>query len=47
MLYEFTPDCVGQFHVVQWAMDTLDEDRRESWREAYDQVKAKIIQEMM
>lgn len=39
---EFTPDCVrcvDQFHVVQWAMDTLDEVRRESWREAYTQVK--------
>lgn len=40
---EFTPDCVrcvDQFHAVQWAMDTLDEVRRESWREAYDKVKA-------
>ncbi len=39
---EFTPDCVrcvDQFHVVQWAMDTLDEVRRESWRDAYTQVK--------
>ena len=39
---EFTPDCVrcvDQFHVVQWAMDALDEVRRESWREAYEEVK--------
>ncbi len=35
---EFTPDCercVDPFHVVQWAMDALDEVRREVWREAY------------
>jgi len=39
---EFTPDCarcVDQFHVVQWAMEALDEVRRESWRDAYAQVK--------
>ena len=27
------------FHVVQWAMDALDEVRREVWREAYDEVQ--------
>lgn len=35
---EFTPDCercVDPFHVVQWAMEALDEVRREVWREAY------------
>lgn len=35
---EFTPECercVDPFHVVQWAMETLDEVRREAWREAY------------
>lgn len=34
---EFTPDCercVAPFHVVQWAMDALNEVRREVWREA-------------
>ncbi len=34
---EFTPyceRCVAPFHVVQWAMDALDEVRREVWREA-------------
>ncbi len=39
---EFTPDCercVDPFHVVQWAMDALDEVRREVWREAYDEVQ--------
>ena len=39
---EFTPDCercVDQFHVVQWAMDALDEVRREDWNEAYAEVK--------
>ena len=39
---EFTPDCercVDQFHVVQWAMDALDEVRREIWNEAYAEVK--------
>jgi len=37
---EFTPDCercVDPFHVVQWAMEALDEVRREVWREAYAQ----------
>jgi transposase len=35
---EFTPECercVDPFHVVQWAMEALDEVRREVWREAY------------
>lgn len=39
---EFTPNCercVDPFHVVQWAMDALDEVRREVWNEAYDEVK--------
>ena len=39
---KFTPDCercVDQFHVVQWAMDALDEVRREIWNEAYAEVK--------
>lgn len=30
--------CVDQLRVVQWAMDTLDEVRRESRRDAYVQV---------
>lgn len=35
---EFTPDCercVDPFHVVQWAMDALDEVRLEAWRCAF------------
>ena len=35
---EFTPSCercVDPFHVVEWAMDALDEVRREVWREAH------------
>jgi transposase len=39
---EFTPvceRCVDQFHVVQWAMEALDEVRREVWNEAYADVK--------
>ena len=39
---EFTPDCercVDPFHVVQWAMEALDEVRREVWNAAYDEVK--------
>ncbi|MBQ3784115.1 MAG: transposase [Lachnospiraceae bacterium] len=31
---EFTPDCercVDPFHVVEWAMEALDEVRREVW----------------
>lgn len=41
---EFTPGCercVDPFHVVEWAMDALDEVRREAWREAYNEA-AKI-----
>lgn len=37
---EFTPDCercVDPFHVVEWAMEALDEVRREVWREAYNE----------
>lgn len=36
----FTPGCercVDPFHVVEWAMEALDEVRREAWREAYDE----------
>ena len=43
---EYTPDCVrcvDQFHVVQWAMEALDEVRRESWREAYAHLKELTI----
>lgn len=39
---EFTPDCercVDPFHVVEWAMEALDEVRREAWREAYSEAK--------
>lgn len=39
---EFTPECercVDPFHVVQWAMDALDEVRREIWNEAHAEVK--------
>lgn len=39
---EFTPDCercVDPFHVVEWAMDALDEVRREVWREAYSKAQ--------
>lgn len=39
---EFTPDCircVDQFHVVQWAMEALDEVRREAWRNAYNEAQ--------
>ncbi len=39
---KFTPKCercVDQFHVVQWAMEALDEVRREVWNEAYAEVK--------
>lgn len=35
---EFTPECercVDPFHVVEWAMEALDQVRRESWREAH------------
>lgn len=37
---EFTPDCercVDPFHVVEWAMEALDEVRREVWREAHSE----------
>ena len=40
---EFTTGCercVDPFHVVEWAMEALDEVRREAWREAYTQAKA-------
>ncbi len=40
---EFTPECercVDPFHVVQWAMEALDEVRREAWREAHAEAKA-------
>lgn len=36
----FTPGCercVDPFHVVEWAMEALDEVRREVWLEAYDE----------
>lgn len=39
---EFTPECercVDPFHVVQWAMEALDEVRREVWREAYSEAQ--------
>lgn len=39
---EFTPDCircVDPFHVVEWAMDALDELRAERWHKAVDKVK--------
>lgn len=39
---EFTPDCdrcIDPFHVVEWAMEALDEVRREVWREAYKQAQ--------
>lgn len=39
---EFTPDCercVDPFHVVEWAMEALDEVRREVWREAYSEAQ--------
>lgn len=38
----FTPECercVDPFHVVEWAMDALDEVRRERWIEAHREVK--------
>ena len=31
--------CVDSFHVVTWAMDALDELRKEAWREAYAEQK--------
>lgn len=39
---EFTPDCercVDPFHVVEWAMDALDEVRKDRWHEAYAKAK--------
>ena len=39
---EFTPGCVrcvDPFHVVEWAMDALDELRAERWHKANDKVK--------
>ena len=36
---EFTPDCercVDPFHVVEWAMDALDEVRKDRWHAAYE-----------
>ena len=39
---EFTPECercVDPFHVVEWAMEALDEVRRERWIEAHREVK--------
>ena len=39
---EFTPDCVrcvDPFHVVEWAMDTLDELRSERWHKANAKVR--------
>ncbi len=44
---EFTPDCercVDPFHVVQWAMEALDEVRREVWREAYNEAQKLVKQ---
>ena len=38
---EFIPgadQCVDNFHVVEWAMDALDEVRREVWCEAHAEV---------
>lgn len=37
---KFTPDCercVDPFHVVEWAMEALDDVRREVWREAHSE----------
>ena len=39
---EFTPDCercVDPFHVVEWAMEALDEIRRDRGRAAYEKAK--------
>ena len=36
---EFTPDCercIDAFHVVEWAMEALDEVRKSRWRVAYE-----------
>lgn len=40
---EYTPGCercVDSFHVVEWAMEALDEVRREAWREARSKAEA-------
>ncbi len=42
---QFTPECercVDPFHVVEWAMEALDEVRRESWREAYKEAQQAV-----
>ena len=39
---EYTPECarcVDAFHVVEWAMDALDEVRKELWHDAYSEYK--------
>ena len=39
---EFLPGCtrcIDPFHVVEWAMDALDEVRREAWRKAQEKSK--------
>lgn len=39
---EFTPECercVDPFHVVEWAMEALDEVRKDRWRAAYEKSK--------
>lgn len=39
---EYTPECtrcVDPFHVVEWAMETLDEVRRDVWHDAYAEYK--------
>ena len=39
---EFTPNCercVDPFHVVEWAMEALDEVRRKIWKDAHDEMK--------
>lgn len=39
---EYTPEsarCVDPFHVVEWAMEALDEVRRDVWHDAYDEYK--------
>lgn len=40
---KYTPNCercVDPFHVVEWAMDALDEVRRDAWRDAQSKAKA-------
>ena len=39
---EYTPGCarcVDPFHVVEWAMDALDEVRKDIWHDAYSEYK--------